>query len=187
MKVVEKEEATAALGAYAEEVANGPVVVTDKGKPVAVLVPLENADVETVALSTNRQFIELIERSRASVHRRRHIQRRDAAAIWLLRRDNTRRRIERAKNSLPLASRPNRPRHTEAKVEGTVRRHVLVTVGTAAQPGRIAERAASPHPAFATLRPLRINSLALRINPIPVRTPFPYIAVHVVQARRRSA
>jgi len=67
MKVVEKEKATAPLAAYTEEVGNGPVVVTDQGKPVAVLLPIENADLETVALSTNRQFIELIERSRARV------------------------------------------------------------------------------------------------------------------------
>ncbi len=67
MKVVEKEKATAPLAAYTEEVGNGLVVVTDQGKPVAVLLPIENADLETVALSTNRQFIELIERSRARV------------------------------------------------------------------------------------------------------------------------
>ena len=67
MKVVEKDKATATLAAYTEEIGNDPVVVTDQGKPVAVLVPIENADLETVALSTNRQFIELIERSRARV------------------------------------------------------------------------------------------------------------------------
>jgi len=67
MKVVEQDQATATLAAYAEEIGNGPVVVTDHGKPVAVLVPIENADLETVALSTNPQFIELIERSHAQV------------------------------------------------------------------------------------------------------------------------
>src|SRR5438067_1428704 len=35
MKVVEKEKATATLAAYAAEVKNGPVVVTDQGKPGA--------------------------------------------------------------------------------------------------------------------------------------------------------
>ena len=69
MKVVEKAKATGSLAAYTEEVGNGPVVVTDQGKPVAVLVPIDNADLETVALSTNRQFIELIERSRARVRK----------------------------------------------------------------------------------------------------------------------
>jgi PHD/YefM family antitoxin component YafN of YafNO toxin-antitoxin module len=67
MKVVEKVKATATLAAYTEDVGNGPVVVTDQGKPVAVLLSIENADLETVALSTNRQFIDLVERSRARV------------------------------------------------------------------------------------------------------------------------
>jgi PHD/YefM family antitoxin component YafN of YafNO toxin-antitoxin module len=64
MKVVQKAQATATLAAYREEVGNGPVVVTNQGKTVAVLVSIENADMETVTLSTNRQFLELIERSR---------------------------------------------------------------------------------------------------------------------------
>jgi antitoxin (DNA-binding transcriptional repressor) of toxin-antitoxin stability system len=64
MKVVEKAKATEALAAYAEEIKNGPVVVTDQGKPVAVLMPIENADLETVSLSTDREFIDLIQRAR---------------------------------------------------------------------------------------------------------------------------
>jgi prevent-host-death family protein len=67
VKIVEKKKATATLAAYTEEVGNGPVVVTDRGKPVAVLLPVENADLETIALSTSRQFMDLIERSRARV------------------------------------------------------------------------------------------------------------------------
>lgn len=39
--------------------------MTRKGKPIAALVSLENADLETVALGTNRKFLALIERSRA--------------------------------------------------------------------------------------------------------------------------
>ena len=67
MKVVEKADATRSLADYAGEIDSGPVVVTNQGRPVAALVPIENADLETVALSTNRQFLELIERSRARV------------------------------------------------------------------------------------------------------------------------
>jgi antitoxin (DNA-binding transcriptional repressor) of toxin-antitoxin stability system len=67
MKIVEKAEATATLAAYAEAIGSGTVIITDQGKPVAALVAIENADLETVALSTNRQFIELIERSRARI------------------------------------------------------------------------------------------------------------------------
>jgi hypothetical protein len=67
MKIVAKEDATATLAAYADEAGNGPIVVTDQGKPMAVLLPIENADLETVTLSTSRQFMDLIERSRARV------------------------------------------------------------------------------------------------------------------------
>jgi prevent-host-death family protein len=67
MKVVEKSDATRTLADYTAEIASGPVIVTSEGKPVAALVPIENADLETVELSTNRQFLDLIERSRARV------------------------------------------------------------------------------------------------------------------------
>jgi len=67
MKIIEKVNATGTLAEYAADIESGPVIVTSHGQPVAALVPLENADLETVALSTNRQFIDLIERSRARV------------------------------------------------------------------------------------------------------------------------
>ncbi len=67
MKVVERTDATRSLADYAAEIESGPVVVTNHGQPVAALIPIENADLETVALSTNRQFLDLIERSRARV------------------------------------------------------------------------------------------------------------------------
>jgi antitoxin (DNA-binding transcriptional repressor) of toxin-antitoxin stability system len=67
MKIIEKVNATGTLAEYAAEIESGPVIVTNHGQPVAALVPIENADLETVALSTNRQFIDLIERSRARV------------------------------------------------------------------------------------------------------------------------
>ena len=67
MKVIEKADATAPLAEYAAQINKGPVIVTSEGRPVAALVPIENTDLETAALSTNRQFIDLIERSRARV------------------------------------------------------------------------------------------------------------------------
>jgi len=39
-------------------------VFTDEGRPVAALVLLENTDLETVALSTDLEFLELIQNSR---------------------------------------------------------------------------------------------------------------------------
>ena len=67
MKVVDRHEATRTLADYASQVQSGAVVVTDQGRPVAALVPIENADLETVSLSTNRRFLDLIERSRSRV------------------------------------------------------------------------------------------------------------------------
>jgi prevent-host-death family protein len=67
MKVIEEADATATLAEYAAEIGSDPLIVTSEGRPVAALVPIENTDLETASLSTNRQFIDLIERSRASV------------------------------------------------------------------------------------------------------------------------
>ena len=53
MKRVEMAEATASLADYAREISKEPVIVTVKGKPTAALVSIENADLETVTLSTH--------------------------------------------------------------------------------------------------------------------------------------
>jgi prevent-host-death family protein len=65
MKTVEMAKATAPLAEYARDVDKEPVILTVDGKPVAALVPIENADLETVTLSSHPQFLALIERSRA--------------------------------------------------------------------------------------------------------------------------
>ena len=67
MKVIDKSDATASLAEYASQIDNGPVIVTSDGRPVAALVPLDNADLETVSLSTSGEFLALIERSRARI------------------------------------------------------------------------------------------------------------------------
>jgi antitoxin (DNA-binding transcriptional repressor) of toxin-antitoxin stability system len=65
MRTIEMNQATAPLAEYAEEVSQEPLILTVDGKPVAALVAIENADLKTVTLSTNPQFLALIERSRA--------------------------------------------------------------------------------------------------------------------------
>lgn len=65
MKTLEISKATAPLAEYARDVSKEPVILTVGGRPVAVLVSIENADLETVTLSTHPQFLALIERSRA--------------------------------------------------------------------------------------------------------------------------
>jgi prevent-host-death family protein len=65
MKTLEMAQATAPLAEYVRDVTREPVIVTVHGKPIAALVSVENADLETITLSTHPQFIALIERSRA--------------------------------------------------------------------------------------------------------------------------
>jgi len=64
MKTVELSKAKLSLAEYAKSVKREPVVVTRDGKPVAALVGIGNADMETVSLSTNSEFVALIMRSR---------------------------------------------------------------------------------------------------------------------------
>jgi prevent-host-death family protein len=65
MKIVEIAEANETLAKYASALTEEPVIITSNGQPIAALVTLENVDMETISLSTNPKFIELIEQSRA--------------------------------------------------------------------------------------------------------------------------
>lgn len=65
MKTVEYSKATLPLSDYTKKVKKEPVIVIKEGKPVAALVSIVNADIETVSLSNNPKFIALIERSRS--------------------------------------------------------------------------------------------------------------------------
>lgn len=67
MKTLELRKATGSLAGYVGEAQRGPVVCTVKGDPVAALVPVTHADLETMSLASNRQFLRLISRSRASL------------------------------------------------------------------------------------------------------------------------
>jgi len=65
MKTVEFAKAALPLSDYTKKVKKEPFIITKEGKPVAALVSITNADIETVSLSSNPKFIALIERSRA--------------------------------------------------------------------------------------------------------------------------
>ena len=65
MKTIERTDATDSLAKYAGQTENLPIVITDHGQPIAALLSVPNADLETVSLSTNPQFLSLIARSRA--------------------------------------------------------------------------------------------------------------------------
>ena len=65
MKSIEVSEAVGPLSEYAKELNQEPLILTRDGKPIAALVPIENADLETVTLSTDPKFLAIIERSRS--------------------------------------------------------------------------------------------------------------------------
>ena len=69
MAKVEFKNASGPLSEYATKARKAPVVVYKRGKPFAALIPLCNADDETLAISTNRKFLKIIDRSRARVKR----------------------------------------------------------------------------------------------------------------------
>jgi antitoxin (DNA-binding transcriptional repressor) of toxin-antitoxin stability system len=64
VKTLELRKATGSLARYVGDARKGPVIFTVKGDPVAALVPMTNADLETFSLGSSRQFLQLIDRSR---------------------------------------------------------------------------------------------------------------------------
>jgi len=61
---LEVAEANEPLATYVEQTKLAPLVLTENGQPVAVIVAIHNADMETVSLSQNPEFLAIIERSR---------------------------------------------------------------------------------------------------------------------------
>lgn len=64
MKTIEITKATKPLSDYAKELDNEILVITSNKKPIAAMVSLENVDMESLSLSTNPEFMEIIEKSR---------------------------------------------------------------------------------------------------------------------------
>jgi hypothetical protein len=65
MKKIELTEATRPLAEYVKEMDGQSMMIMYKGTALAALVPMDNADYETVSLSSNPDFIPLWQRSRA--------------------------------------------------------------------------------------------------------------------------
>lgn len=64
MKTIDISDATQPLAEYARDV-DAPVAITRRGKPIAVLLPVHDADLETVSLSMNPKFWAIMQRSAA--------------------------------------------------------------------------------------------------------------------------
>ena len=69
MTKVEFKNSSGPRSEYATKARKARVVVYKKGRPFAAVIPLRNADDETFALSTNREFLKIIDRSRVRVQR----------------------------------------------------------------------------------------------------------------------
>ncbi len=65
MQTIELKDATEPLAEYVKRMEGEPVTIVHKGVPLAVLVPAGNDDYESVQMSTNPEFIAILERSRA--------------------------------------------------------------------------------------------------------------------------
>lgn len=64
MKTIDIEKALKPLSEYAKEIDNEILVLTSNEKPVAAMVSLKNVDMESLSLSTNHDFMEIISKSR---------------------------------------------------------------------------------------------------------------------------
>lgn len=62
MKTIEISEIGTLLEKYDE--VEQPFIITRNGQPVAALFPVEDGDVESLKLSINPKFIDIIEKSR---------------------------------------------------------------------------------------------------------------------------
>jgi len=66
MKTIDVADATTTLSDYARSGLREAVVITKRGKPVLALTPV-HGDWESIAVATNPRFMEIVERSRASL------------------------------------------------------------------------------------------------------------------------
>jgi len=67
MKTIDLNDATEPLAEYVKRMEGEPITIVHKGVPLAVLAPAGNDDYESVQMSTNPKFTELLERSRKSL------------------------------------------------------------------------------------------------------------------------
>ncbi len=65
MKNIEMIQASESLAQAVRNLAGSPVVVTEDGVPIAALLPIDDADLESVALGTNSKFLAVIEQALA--------------------------------------------------------------------------------------------------------------------------
>jgi len=65
VRTVDIADAIQTLAEYTRQLDGGTIVVTSGAQPLAAVVPMEDADPESLSLSMDPQFMEIIQRSRA--------------------------------------------------------------------------------------------------------------------------
>jgi hypothetical protein len=68
LKTLDIAKASALLAKYIADPDQEPVILTRKGKPLAILLPAQGGDVETISLSLSSVFHAIMERSRESYY-----------------------------------------------------------------------------------------------------------------------
>ena len=69
MKTIKLSTASRTLAEYAAELSDEIVLLTERNKAVAAIVPLKGVDRESIALSAHPGFLKIIARSRAQFRR----------------------------------------------------------------------------------------------------------------------
>jgi prevent-host-death family protein len=108
MKSVEIGKAKGALADYARDAQHETLVVTRRGRPVAAVVPIRGVDMESLALSTNPDFIGLIERARARYKATGGVSLEEMRRRWGAERTPRKRRARAVTSSRAAASRSSR-------------------------------------------------------------------------------
>ena len=90
MKTLKLSTASKTLAEYAAELNDDIVVLIDRNRPVAAIVPLKGVDRESILLSGHPAFLKIIRRSRAEFRRGRTISLDDMKAAFAGRSPNQR-------------------------------------------------------------------------------------------------
>ena len=69
MKTIKLSAASRTLAEYAAELSDEIVLLTERNKPVAAIVPLKGIDRESIVLSAHPGFLSIIKRSRGQFRR----------------------------------------------------------------------------------------------------------------------
>lgn len=110
MKTINLSTASRTLAEYAADLTDEIVVLTDRNKPVAAIVPLKGVDRESIVLSGHPEFLKVIRHSRTEFRRGRTIPLADMKAAFGVGGSRNQRVQPRKARETPTAKREARKR-----------------------------------------------------------------------------